>query len=459
MLSGSAMGQSHDEKLLTPEQGRADIAFAFQTLRDVHPNLYAWIPEGTIARERVALEKSLTAPLTRKEFWLRFTPLIARLRDGHTWLPVPVSIWGEYRDTGANLFPLDTRINGEKMFVKADYGEATQLAPGTEIVAINGIPVRTILDHLMPYANAELLPARWNQIANSLRSSLYLNLGISAPFIVTYAPPGGKPVVIQQPGVSWKTIVAKRESTQKAAGGETYYRYRLLREDNIGLIEYDRCTDLPKFETFLKETFSQIQKDKPRALIIDVRGNPGGRGGLNEALCEYITDKPYRVFGRGDLKVSGSVKRLLGREAYVERLGEEAWKAPDGSLISDIIDFAKPEPNPLRFSGKVYCLAGAGTFSNGMAFASVIKDCQLGILVGEETGGVGSAYGDYITFRLPHSGFDLNISLKHIFRPSGIDDGRGILPDHEIRQTIEDTGAGRDTVLDFARRLVTSGSQ
>ena len=454
LFAGAARGQETGAKMLTPEQCKSDIAFAFETMEDVHPNLYAWTPKAIITKERTALEKSLTKPLTQKEFWLRFAPVVAKLRDGHTWLPIPVSVWGVYRDSGAALFPLDTRISEGKFLVKTNYGETPESASGAEIRAINGVPAEKLLERLMPYMNEELLPARWNQLANTLRASLYLNFDRAAPFTVEYVPAGGASAKVVLPGVSWMTVLAKRGAAQKGATGQAYYRYRRLPEVNIALIEYDQCADLPKFEIFLKETFAQIQKDRPRALIVDVRKNAGGNGGLNEALCEYITDKPYRVFGDGETKVSDRVKKLLGHDLYVERFSERAWNAKDGTILKTAVDLETPAPNPLRYSGPIYCLIGPGTFSNGMAFASAIKDCKIGTLIGEETGGVGSAYGDFVAFPLPNSGLDLYISAKHIFRPARIDDGRGILPDYEVKQTQKDTAAGRDAALEFVKKAV-----
>ena len=39
----------------------------------------------------------------------------------------------------------------------------------------------------------------------------------------------------------------------------------------------------------------------------------------------------------------------------------------------------------------------------------------------------------------------------------GKDDGRGVLPDYEVKQKPEDTAKGADTVLQFTLNLVKSG--
>jgi C-terminal processing protease CtpA/Prc len=82
-----------------------------------------------------------------------------------------------------------------------------------------------------------------------------------------------------------------------------------------------------------------------------------------------------------------------------------------------------------------------------------MKDCHLGTLVGEETGGLGSGFGQFEAFTLPHSKLTLWVSVKHIFRPSMVDDGRGILPDLEIVASPKDAVRGIDSELEGALKL------
>jgi len=63
----------------------------------------------------------------------------------------------------------------------------------------------------------------------------------------------------------------------------------------------------------------------------------------------------------------------------------------------------RPSSNPLRFNGSVYLLTSRVTFSSASSFAAAIKDFGIGILVGEETGGIFPHFGDVISFQLPSS--------------------------------------------------------
>ncbi len=55
----------------------------------------------------------------------------------------------------------------------------------------------------------------------------------------------------------------------------------------------------------------------------------------------------------------------------------------------------------------------------------MVQDYDRGILVGEETGGLGASYGDILKFVLPNTGIDLTVSCKYLCRPNG--DLKGVL--------------------------------
>ena len=88
--------------------------------------------------------------------------------------------------------------------------------------------------------------------------------------------------------------------------------------------------------------------------------------------------------------------------------------------------------NAFRYTGQVYVLIDEGTYSSATMFAATIKDYGIGTLVGEETGGLASHFGEVYPFRLPETKLSFGCSSKQFMRPSGEDDGRGVLPDITI---------------------------
>jgi Peptidase family S41 len=193
----------------------------------------------------------------------------------------------------------------------------------------------------------------------------------------------------------------------------------------IGLIDFRALENLPRFQKFLEVTFTEIQRQKLQVLIVDLRNN-GGDSALGDALLDYLTNKPFRQFSRAEVKVSTQF------EAYLKVRGSEIpWpsRSPIGSIVKLEFPFISPTPNPLRFNGKLYVLIDDPTFSSASAFASTIKDFKLGVLVGTETSGHPTSCGEIYSFNLPNTRLEVGVSSKYFVRPSGQDDGRGVLPD------------------------------
>ena len=82
------------------------------------------------------------------------------------------------------------------------------------------------------------------------------------------------------------------------------YSFRWARE-GVGLIDYRRCEDFPRFRAFLDDAFGRLQAARATALIIDVRGNSGGDSDLNTLLWSYAQARPFKQFGATVLRSSG----------------------------------------------------------------------------------------------------------------------------------------------------------
>ncbi len=200
-------------------------------------------------------------------------------------------------------------------------------------------------------------------------------------------------------------------------------------------------TGLESFANFFERAFTKFQERDIDMLIIDLRKNGGGDSSVGDMLVSYITDQPYRMFARTDIKISQQLLDLA--KLYGEEQPGDVASAV-GETLSYDVPLETPPPTPLRFGGDVFVLTGHCTASSATDFAAVVKDFGLGTIVGEETGGLPTDFGDYIVFTLPQTGLELRVSYKYFVRPGGFDDRRGVLPDCE-------------TVAKDAKRAVLSG--
>lgn len=110
------------------------------------------------------------------------------------------------------------------------------------------------------------------------------------------------------------------------------------------------------------------------------------------------------------------------------------------------------------FGGRVYLLVNGGSASSGAEVPALCHFLGLGTLIGEEPNGAyqGVTACILLDLTLPNSGLRTLVPLiaYHNAVLPGLFDGRGAPPHFEVRQTLADALAGKDTVLDFTLALI-----
>jgi len=183
-------------------------------------------------------------------------------------------------------------------------------------------------------------------------------------------------------------------------------------DDGIAYLALWECTGRATRQ--LREGLRQIGAEEPRALLLDLRGNPGGYLHIAVQIAsEFIAD--------------GVV--LIERD----RNGVETeHKAQRGGAATEL---------PLAV------LVDSSTASAAEIIAGAIRDNNRGLLVGERTFGKGSVQ---ITERLSDRS-SLKVSIMRWYTPSGQGiDGEGLTPDIEVELTEEDLLAQHDVQLEQA---------
>ena len=81
--------------------------------------------------------------------------------------------------------------------------------------------------------------------------------------------------------------------------------------------------------------------------------------------------------------------------------------------------------------------------------AIAFKCYQMGLIVGEETGGVYTAFGDVVNFQLPTTKLQASSSHKKFVHPCNDGKLHGVIPDVKIVPTINDFHSGRDAAIEY----------
>ena len=207
----------------------------------------------------------------------------------------------------------------------------------------------------------------------------------------------------------------------RIAGG---LRYRIL-DDNIGYVYYPSFTS-PIGESNLDEVIQHLMFCQ--GMILDIRGNGGGTLTYAEKLAARFCNE----------------KTLVGYMQHKTGKGHNDFSAEEPQYI-------EPSSN-LRWQKPVVLLTNRGVFSAANEFTKYMMCFPQVTVVGDQTGG-GS--GLPFTATLPN-GWTVRFSACPSYDRNHLQTEFGLQPDHQVSLTMEDFLRGRDTIIEYARELITT---
>lgn len=425
LLSGNVWGQSP-----AANGYRQDLAFLKQTLQDSYPSLYRFRSKASIDKvfEKCAAELDSTA--TMRDFYKTTRYLLSYIRDGHLGCKATDSLERRF-DEKEKCFPLTLYFTGNKAYVDCAHNE--HFPPGTEITDINGMSMRSIRKNLFRYMVSDGRIETKKYCILNRNFWFYYNLvyGPQAEYKVTYRQSSGKWLTTSLNGELRDNMKCKSFSQ---ATGDTLLQIKYLDRHTalltIRTFDKEALTEAGlNFEQFLEAAFAGISEKQTASLIIDLRGNGGGKDTYGALLFSYLTDQPFR---------------------YYERLETAAGALSE----ADHPNLALQQPMKDHFAGKLYVLIDGLSFSATSEFCTVAKDHGRAVFIGEETGGTycGNTSGAFKEVLLPFSGFTVYLpTTKYVMATKNKrNKDRGIVPDHIIKPAIADLIEKKDVQLHFA---------
>lgn len=327
------------------------------------------------------------------------------LNDSHTWfLPPPRTVRVEY---GWRV-----QAFGDACLVTAvkpgSDAEAKGLRPGDRILAVNGYALTREDLRLFQYRYYILQPE------TSLR------------LLVQDA--GGRQREI---GVAGEVETQKRQLDLADPDGIDFWE--LVRAAQNASLEHVTssldCSEcerrilfwrMPSFmgdEQVIQRLFHKVRKHD--ALILDLRGNAGGRADLLSRFLGYLFDHDVEV------------ARLEGRKPQKPLMAESRGDQVFGGELVVLVD--SESASAAELTARIVQLAGRGTVLGDRTAGAVLLSRTYSLTLGRERRVV------------PYA---IQVSKADVVMPDGNRlEGTGVLPDEIVLPTAEDLAAGRDPVL------------
>ncbi|QTN39025.1 hypothetical protein HZ996_07725 [Cryomorphaceae bacterium] len=436
LLAFSTLGWS--QTLWPADHIREDLNALVQGMYTYHPGLEKYNPRFAVEAERI--QANMAGERTPLEFFRAVNQIIALGNEGH----YAVGNWGDTIHSGipgntASYMPISVKIIEGRIFVWIDLSDAGELERGEEILSINGQSTQRILEQLYRCTpgDGNIQTYLDRTLEGGFNWRYHLNIEQSNSYELSLrSPKSGSRVVVLKALTKEKQFENYYLRNKKSTGEDpSVFEFDIdgdvaqlkMRSFSRGRME---AADL-KAKKYYKTVFKEIQEKEVETLIIDLRGNMGGKKEFASEMVPYILQNP-------------TASDLL--------FNSVSW---EGKTRKHKV----PKASKHSFKGNVYVLINGHTFSAGSTLARYLKEYSNAVIIGEESG---SRYEGYVAgskqyITLPHSGLEIGIPRylnEYASSSKQPTSNQGVIPNYVVYPQMEDYLDQRDPVIELLEGLL-----
>jgi hypothetical protein len=278
---------------------------------------------------------------------------------------------------------------------------------GKKLVEINGYSVENLHSKLDPFVSKDNKAIEKSKFSNLLVSVEALKIaGITKndDSIFTFEGTTKKNVTIKPlESVKFKDMkilseepeyISKYPVTKQNSNKNYWFDY--IEKSNAIYVKYNSCSNMPNysFSDFTKDVFENIDSNKVKTLVIDLRDNGGG----------------------------------------------------NSMIFNPFLKEVKKRDNINR-KENLFIVVGRKTFSSAILNAMELKNETNATLVGEPTGGKPNHFGEVKTLHLSNTNININYSSKY-FKTTN-EDKDSLYPDIDISLMSSSYFKGKDDFLEY----------
>jgi sarcosine oxidase subunit alpha len=298
-------------------------------------------------------------------------------------------------------------IEGRPTITRVRAGSSAEkvgLAPGYVVTQIGGRPLKA------PHNSTRALRPVEERFELRRAAALRLAGPVGTRVTVSYLDERdhpGKAVLVRDP--------PRGQAVQIGFLPPIYPEVRAYEIGDVGVIAFSIFFLDPVLGD-IKKAVARFQEHHVRAIVLDVRGNPGGQGAMSIPVASLFVNAPVQL---GTLTFRDMGQRFE----------------------------ARPELGATPFLGPLAILTDEGTASTSEMFAAGLQEAKRAIVVGDTT--LGAVLPSVV--QLLPGGAVMQYVVADFKTPKGVMlEGRGVQPDRRVVETRGAFRGGRDPVLDAA---------
>jgi hypothetical protein len=345
--------------------------------------------------------------------------IVGQLRDGHAG-----ALFSEFRQESDRRWPFSLVLVEEGLMVVGVAEDTPWIQRGDLLLSVNGEPIPLPTSEDFTGASS-LAAARWIAIREWAR-----NTALSKAVFEFERPDDAYDFITLEAVPVWKSVPKDFD--------ETPSRHHVMLEGDIGYFRPGDFSPPPDSgwssapledrDGILAEVYADFDRrlgelSEARALVLDLRGNPGGTDLLGQFLVDRLIDGDYVYFQLSSLRKSGwSEFHKLGSSAPT---GETELHVPLAVLIDE------------------------RSFSTADNVVACLADVHPDVIFVGQPNGAGS--GAPRGFELPRTGATITFCTQRVADPKGdLIEGHPQVPDIRVRPNRAQWLAGEDPALDAA---------
>ncbi|MBC9931852.1 S41 family peptidase [Chitinophaga qingshengii] len=478
-------------KVLTPRQMKEDLQ-VFRDIREkANSGLYRYRTQKQIDSIYRWAAREAKKPLSTTEYYKILLQLTDFEGSCHNYTEVGKDLL-DYLNRQRGFFPYDVKyIEGKIVF----NNQTADIPAGSRVLSVNGVPDTALMQSFYKYCTADgytITQKLTGSVQRSFGLRYLLEYGVKDHFTVTFTPPYSTEVkTVTLPAV---TLDARKANLLQRFSApldsiidynvQPTHSFRMM-DSSTGLLSFrifsmaDGADDprFPGYVRFIDSVFQVLDKNAVPNLIIDIRGNPGGSDPTFEQPMMYLTDHPFKenvqAYINFDRDTIPYMQYFWGvsttaRMTPAELVEGKKFLKENFQPYSKGRSYQAPAVNPVyhpkqpAYKGHLYLMMDENTASAASHLASLVRAYARNVTIaGVETVGGYYAHNGHspLVYELPHSKIKTKFSIVYVEQDAPVKpmqpEGRGIMPDHEVWQTFDDYMKGKDTQMEYVRKLIS----
>jgi len=435
LLNNFVFAQIYSPTFFSKNDFKQDIKFLREKITNIHPKCLDEAFNKKWEKQYNLSLYDLGDSLTFNECYIRFAPLMSILEDGHSNFSFPYTERLKYMKSNGVTMPLTVKVRNNTIYIDKYFGETDYYnIKGAEIISINNIKSENILKKLQIFYGAKNINITNHNIERYFSAYFWTVFGEFSYYNLEIKKNNKQSLISIPPVTNSKYFKLRNKLFPKQI--EEKYKLSFYKNNNFAYLKIKSFADKIKLSTFLSAAFDTIIDMGSKNLVIDVRDNLGGTSDCVDTLLSYLTDKQYKQYSSIGLRICDDIKEKYKNKK--PKLYEKIKDLNNDKLFyfNDSMLIKTPVLRKNIFHGNIFILINNMTYSAASTFAGVIREYEIGKIVGQTpTGGTIEYYGDFLLFKLPNTKMNFFVSPK-IFRQYGGNVlNKGVLPDIMIQES------------------------